>query len=166
MSFKELQKSQSLPDIEQEVLEFWEGDDTFRRSMDERPEAPRFVFFEGPPTANGHPGTHHVLARTVKDTICRYKTMRGFLVERKAGWDTHGLPVEIEVEKQLNLESKEDIEKYGVAEFAEKCLHSVFTYKDEWDELTRRMGYWLDMSDPRTSRARTTTWNPSGTSSS
>jgi isoleucyl-tRNA synthetase len=148
MSFRELQKSQSLPDIEQEVLEFWDSDDTFRRSMDERPEAPRFVFFEGPPTANGHPGTHHVLARTVKDTICRYKTMRGFLVERKAGWDTHGLPVEIEVEKQLNLENKEDIEKYGVAEFADKCLHSVFTYKDEWDELTRRMGYWLDLSDP------------------
>jgi isoleucyl-tRNA synthetase len=148
MSFKDLHKKQSLPDIEKEVLEFWDSDDTFRRSTDERPEAPRFVFFEGPPTANGHPGTHHVLARTVKDAICRYKTMRGFLVERKAGWDTHGLPVEIEVEKQLDLESKEDIEKYGVAEFAEKCLHSVFTYKDEWDELTRRMGYWLDLSDP------------------
>jgi isoleucyl-tRNA synthetase len=148
MSFKELPKNQTLPDIEKEVLEFWDSDDTFRRSTDERPEAPRFVFYEGPPTANGHPGTHHVLARTVKDTICRYKTMRGFLVERKAGWDTHGLPVEIEVEKQLSLESKEDIEKYGVAEFTEKCLHSVFTYKDEWDELTRRMGYWVDLSDP------------------
>ena len=148
MSFRELQKSQSLPDIEQEVLEFWDSDDTFRRSTEERPGAPRFVFFEGPPTANGHPGTHHVLARTVKDTICRYKTMRGFLVERKAGWDTHGLPVEIGVEKQLGLGSKEDIEKYGVAEFTEKCLHSVFTYKDEWEELTRRMGYWVDLSDP------------------
>ncbi len=148
MSFRELHKKQSLPDIEKEVLEFWDSDDTFRRSTDERPEAPRFVFFEGPPTANGHPGTHHVLARTVKDAICRYKTMKGFLVERKAGWDTHGLPVEIEVEKQLGLESKEDIEKYGVAEFTERCLHSVFTYKDEWDELTHRMGYWLDLSDP------------------
>jgi isoleucyl-tRNA synthetase len=148
MSFKELPKSQSLPDVEQEVLDFWDRDDTFRRSTFERPDAPRFVFFEGPPTANGHPGTHHVLARTVKDSVCRYKTMRGFLVERKAGWDTHGLPVEIEVEKQLNLESKEDIERYGVAEFIAKCRDSVFTYRDEWDELTRRMGYWIDLSDP------------------
>jgi isoleucyl-tRNA synthetase len=148
MSFRELPKNKSLPDLEQEVLEFWDADDTFRRSTDERPDAPRFVFFEGPPTANGRPGTHHVLARTVKDSICRYKTMRGFLVERKAGWDTHGLPVEIDVEKQLNLESKEDIEAYGVAKFIEKCRGSVFTYKDEWDALTHRMGYWIDLSDP------------------
>ena len=148
MSFKELPKSQSLPDLEEKVLEFWDGDETFRRSTDERPDAPRYVFFEGPPTANGHPGAHHVLARTVKDTVCRYKTMRGFLVERKAGWDTHGLPVEIEVEKQLNLESKEDIEHYGVAKFIEKCRDSVFTYRDEWDALTRRMGYWVDLSNP------------------
>jgi isoleucyl-tRNA synthetase len=123
-------------------------DGTFTKSVEVRSGAPRFVFFEGPPTANGHPGTHHVLARTVKDSVCRYKTMRGFLVERKAGWDTHGLPVEIEVEKQLSLESKEDIEKYGVAEFTKKCLDSVFMYKDEWDQLTRRMGYWIDLSDP------------------
>ena len=148
MSFKELPKSQSLPDLEEKVLEFWDGDKTFRRSTDERPDAPRYVFFEGPPTANGHPGAHHVLARTVKDTVCRYKTMKGFLVERKAGWDTHGLPVEIEVEKQLNLESKEDIEHYGVAKFIEKCRDSVFTYRDEWDALTRRMGYWVDLSNP------------------
>ena len=148
MGFRELPKDKTLPDLETEVLEFWDSDDTFRRSVRQRADAPRFVFYEGPPTANGHPGTHHVLARTVKDTVCRYKTMRGFLVERKAGWDTHGLPVEIEVEKQLNLESKEDIEKYGVAAFTAKCLDSVFTYKDEWDELTRRMGYWIDLSDP------------------
>jgi isoleucyl-tRNA synthetase len=148
MGFRELPKNMTLPDLEQEVLEFWDADETFRRSTEERQDAPRFVFFEGPPTANGHPGTHHALARTVKDSICRYKTMRGFLVERKAGWDTHGLPVEIEVEKQLNLESKEDIEEYGVAKFIAKCRDSVFTYKDEWDALTHRMGYWIDLSDP------------------
>jgi isoleucyl-tRNA synthetase len=148
MAYRELPKSQTLPQIEQEVLRFWDSGDTFRRSVSERNDAPRFVFYEGPPTANGHPGTHHALARTVKDTICRYKTMRGFLVERKAGWDTHGLPVEIEVEKELKLESKEDIEEYGVAEFTAKCRDSVFKYKDEWDALTHRMGYWIDLSDP------------------
>ncbi len=105
------------------------------------------MFYEGPPTANGHPGSHHVLARTIKDIVCRYKTMRGFRVDRKAGWDTHGLPVEIEVEKALKLESKDDIERYGVAEFIAKSRESVFTYKDEWDRLTRRMGYWVDLTD-------------------
>lgn len=148
MAFREFQKDQTTPDVEKSVLEFWEKHDTFRASVDGRPESRRFVFLEGPPTANGHPGTHHVLARTIKDIVCRYKTMRGFRVERKAGWDTHGLPVEIEVEKELNLESKEDIEAYGVGEFTAKCRNSVFTYKDEWDELTRRMAYWIDLSDP------------------
>ncbi len=138
----------TAPEVEHEVLGFWDDDHIFEQSVSAREGAERFVFFEGPPTANGHPGVHHVLARTIKDIICRYKTMSGYQVERKAGWDTHGLPVEIAVEKQLNLESKEDIEKLGVAEFVKQCHESVFTYKEEWEELTKRMAYWVDMSDP------------------
>ncbi len=148
MPYRELEKAKTLPQLEDEILTAWDDGDTFRKSVERRSDSPRFVFYEGPPTANGHPGAHHVLARTVKDIVCRYKTMTGHLVERKAGWDTHGLPVEIEVEKQLSLESKEDIEEYGVAEFAKSCRASVFTYKDEWDRLTRRMAYWIDLSDP------------------
>jgi isoleucyl-tRNA synthetase len=145
MGFREFDRGTPLPAIEDEVLDRWEREGTFERSVSERADAPPFVFFEGPPTANGHPGAHHALARTIKDIVCRYKTMRGFRVDRKAGWDTHGLPVEIEVEKELKLESKEDIERYGVEAFIEKCRASVFTYKDEWDALTRRMGYWIDL---------------------
>ncbi|MCD4690256.1 class I tRNA ligase family protein, partial [bacterium] len=148
MGFKEFPKEMTTAELELDVLEFWDEHETFRRSVDEREGAPRFVFFEGPPTANGHPGTHHVLARAIKDIVCRYKTMTGHQVSRKAGWDTHGLPVEIEVEKRLDLEDKEGIERYGVTEFIEKCRDSVFIYKNEWDELTRRMAYWVDLSDP------------------
>ena len=148
MAYREFDKSQTLPQIEENVLTFWEKHDTFKKSVAQRSDSPRFVFYEGPPTANGHPGAHHALARTIKDIVCRYKTMRGFLVERKAGWDTHGLPVEIEVEKSLNIDGKEDIEEYGVGAFTKSCRASVFTYKDEWDRLTRRMGYWIDLSDP------------------
>jgi isoleucyl-tRNA synthetase len=148
MPYREFPKGQPFPELENEILEFWDEHDTFRKSVDLAADRPRFVFYEGPPTANGHPGAHHVLARTVKDIVCRYKTMKGFLVERKAGWDTHGLPVEIEVERQLSLESKEDIERFGVAEFTKSCFSSVFKYKDEWDRLTRRMAYWVDLTDP------------------
>ena len=148
MKFREFPKGQTLPQIEDEILAFWEEHDTFRRSVKLRADARRFVFYEGPPTANGHPGAHHVLARTIKDAVCRYKTMRGFLVERKAGWDTHGLPVEIEVEKELSINGKEDIEDYGVDGFTKSCRASVFRYKDEWDRLTRRMAYWIDLSEP------------------
>ena len=109
---------------------------------------PSFIFYEGPPTANGRPGIHHVIARTLKDSVCRYKTMRGYAVKRKAGWDTHGLPVEIEVEKQLNMSGKQDIEKYGIKEFNEKCRESVFTYESMWREMTKRMGYLIDMNNP------------------
>ncbi len=147
MAYKEFEKGSTLPQIEEEVLSFWDERDTFRKSLELRADSPRFVFFEGPPTANGRPGAHHVLARTIKDIVCRYKTMRGFLVERKAGWDTHGLPVEIEVEKALDINGKEDIEEYGIEEFTRSCRASVFTYKDEWDRLTRRMAYWIDLSD-------------------
>ena len=109
---------------------------------------PGFTFYEGPPTANGRPGIHHVMSRTLKDLICRYKTMRGYQVHRKAGWDTHGLPVEIEVEKSLGFKHKDDIVKYGVAKFNEECKKSVWKYKTEWEQLTERMGYWVNMNDP------------------
>ena len=134
--------------VELDVLALWERDDTFQKSLDARRGAPHFVFYEGPPTANGKPGIHHVMARTVKDLFCRYKTMQGFRVDRKAGWDTHGLPVEIEVEKQLGLKGRDAVEAYGIARFNEACRASVLTYKDLWDSLTVRMGYWVDLRDP------------------
>lgn len=134
--------------VEEEVLARWEAEDTFRQSLEIREGAPHFVFYEGPPTANGKPGIHHVMARTIKDLFCRYKTMRGFRVDRKAGWDTHGLPVEIEVERELGLEGRHQVEEYGVAEYNAACRESVLRYKDLWDDLTRRMGYWVDLDDP------------------
>jgi isoleucyl-tRNA synthetase len=133
---------------EAEISMFWDENSIFQKSMEIRKSSPRFVFYEGPPTANGFPHIGHALSRTIKDTICRYKTMKGFLAERKAGWDTHGLPVELEVEKQLGIKTKDDIEKYGIAKFNEKCKESVFKYKSEWDEFTRKLGYWIDLSNP------------------
>lgn len=145
----------SLPEIEKQVLEFWKEHDIFQKSLEQTKKGKEFVFYEGPPTANGRPGIHHVLARAFKDAIPRYKTMRGFHVPRKGGWDTHGLPVEIEVEKELGLRSKQDIEKYlpagrqaSIAAFNKKCRESVWKYRDEWERLTERMGYWLDMKHP------------------
>ncbi len=140
--------SKSLPKREEKILEYWKENDIFNRSVKERAKNNPFVFYEGPPTANGRPGIHHVIARAVKDTVCRLKTMQGYHVERKAGWDTHGLPVEIEVEKELGLDGKDQVEEYGVAEFNKKCQQSVWTYKQEWDNLTRRMGYWIDLDHP------------------
>ena len=134
--------------MEKKILEDWKAKRIFEKSILKRKKAKDFVFYEGPPTANGKPGIHHVLARTYKDIICRYKTMRGFRVLRKAGWDTHGLPVELEVEKKLGLKNKKDIEKYGIAEFNKKCKESVWQYKDEWEKLTERIGFWLDMEHP------------------
>ncbi len=148
MKFKEYGGKANLTRLEEDILNFWDEQEIFRKSLEIRKEAPNFVFYEGPPTANGRPGIHHVMSRTVKDTVCRYKTMRGFFVNRKAGWDTHGLPVEIEVEKELGIEGKEEIEQYGVDKFNEKCKESVFHYKKEWDDLTRRIGYWLDLEHP------------------
>lgn len=149
---------QKSPNAEQEekILEFWRDQNIFQKTLEKNspasPEATQdkkdFVFFEGPPTANGKPGIHHVAARSFKDIIPRYKTMRGFRVNRKAGWDTHGLPVELQVEKQLGLKSKKEIEQFGVAEFNKKCRESVWEYKDEWEKITDRMGYWLDMNHP------------------
>ncbi len=134
--------------VERDILAQWERDDTFQRSLAARAGAPHFVFYEGPPTANGKPGIHHVMARTVKDLFCRYKTMQGFRVDRKAGWDTHGLPVEIEVEKQLGLKGREAVEAYGLEKFNAACRASVLTYTDLWDALTVRMGYWVDLEHP------------------
>ncbi len=146
--FKERIGKVNIAEIEKEILDFWEKENIFHKSLKIRENSPHFVFYEGPPTANGRPGIHHVISRTIKDVVCRYKTMKGFMVTRKAGWDTHGLPVEIEVEKMLNIEGKEGIEEYGISKFNEKCRESVFNYKKEWDDLTRRMGYWLDLDDP------------------
>lgn len=134
--------------VEKDVLARWEAQDTFAKSLAIREGAPHFVFYEGPPTANGKPGIHHVMARTIKDLFCRYKTMRGFRVDRKAGWDTHGLPVEIEVEKELGLEGRHQVEEYGIAKYNAACRESVLRYKDLWDDLTRRMGYWVDLEHP------------------
>jgi isoleucyl-tRNA synthetase len=142
-----LQTGFDTPALEERIMRFWEESGVFHRSLDIREGAPSFVFYEGPPTANGKPGIHHVISRTVKDLVCRYKTMRGYRVDRKAGWDTHGLPVEIEVERQLGLHDKRDVEEYGVAEFNEECRRSVFGYVEDWNKLTRRIGYWLDLDD-------------------
>ncbi|MBI5434192.1 MAG: isoleucine--tRNA ligase [Planctomycetes bacterium] len=133
---------------ELEILAFWEREKTFERLQESRRGKPAFVFWEGPPTANGRPGIHHVLARTLKDTVCRFQTMLGHRVERKAGWDTHGLPVELEVEKSLGISGKPQIEKYGVAAFNQKCRESVWKYREEWEKLSARIGYWLDYADP------------------
>ncbi|MBI2624878.1 MAG: class I tRNA ligase family protein [Candidatus Nealsonbacteria bacterium] len=138
----------NFPKLEEKILKYWKENKTFEKSLAQRKRARDFVFYEGPPTANAKPGIHHVLARAFKDIICRYKTMQGFRVLRKAGWDTHGLPVEIEIEKRLGLKNKKDIEKYGVAKFNEECRKSVFAYKADWEKLTERIGFWLDMANP------------------
>ena len=138
----------SFPALEEEILERWRERDVFRESMRRREGAEPFVFYEGPPTANGRPGSHHVLARVFKDIFPRYQTMRGRYVERKAGWDCHGLPVEIAVEQQLGFTSKADIERYGIAEFNAKCRESVFEFLDDWTRLTERIGYWVDLEHP------------------
>lgn len=130
------------------ILEFWRQNNIFEQSIKNREGHPDFIFYEGPPTANGRPGIHHVLARSFKDIICRYKTMRGFRVIRKAGWDTHGLPVELEVEKKLGFKNKNDIEKYGISKFNQKAKESVWEYKEEWEKLTERMAYWIDTKNP------------------
>ncbi len=138
----------SVRGLEAEVLGRWEKEKTFEQSLAARADAPDFVFYEGPPTANANPGVHHILARTIKDTVGRYRTMSGYHVPRKAGWDTHGLPVELEVERALGISGKPDIEHYGVRKFNEACRSNVFRYQDEWERLSRHIGYWLDYGDP------------------
>src|SRR5437763_17113447 len=137
----------SFPELEERVLERWRERDVFRESIRRREGAPPWGFYEGPPTANGPPGSHHVLSRVFKDIFPRYKTMRGFYVERKGGWDCHGLPVELAVEAQLGIKSKDDIERFGIAEFNARCRESVLSYVDEWNRLTERIGFWIDTDD-------------------
>ena len=138
----------NLADLNKEVLQEWDKQDVFHRSISEREGCPDYVFYDGPPSANGHPGIHHVMARTIKDLFCRYKTMQGFRVERKAGWDTHGLPVELGVEKELGITKQDVGGKISVADYNEACRKSVLRYTAEWEDLTRRMGYWADMEHP------------------
>ena len=138
----------NLSDVNKEILQLWDAEDVFHKSMSEREGCPSFIFYEGPPSANGHPGIHHVLARSIKDTFCRFKTMKGFQVKRKAGWDTHGLPVELGVEKELGI-TKEDIGKsISIEEYNQKCRENVMMYTNEWTNLSHQMGYWVDMEHP------------------
>ena len=153
--FKKVESQVSFPKMEEEILKFWDEQKIFEKSVAKESSAGDFIFYEGPPTANGRPGLHHVLARSFKDIIPRYKTMKGFHVERKAGWDTHGLPVELQVEKALGLKNKQDIEnivpgdaRASVIEFNKKCKESVWEYRDLWEKLTHRMAYWVDMEHP------------------
>jgi isoleucyl-tRNA synthetase len=146
--FKAVDPKQSFPELEEGVLARWRERDVFNRSLANREGAEVWSFYEGPPTANGRPGSHHVLSRVFKDVYPRYRTMRGYRVPRKAGWDCHGLPVELEVEKQLGISSKQQIEEYGIAEFNERCRASVFEYVEEWNRLTERIGFWIDLDDP------------------
>ncbi len=145
--FKEVKQLQYAK-TELEILEWWKDNEIFKKSLTTRQDGIPFTFYEGPPTANGKPGIHHVLSRTVKDLFCRYKTLKGCKVDRKGGWDTHGLPVEIEVEKELGLQGRSQVEEYGIAEYNAKCRESVLRYKGDWDHLTQRMGYWVDLDDP------------------
>jgi len=147
MSYKELTKH-LVADNEKLVRDYWEDIDLLKLSVDTREGKPAFIFYEGPPTANGRPGIHHVLARALKDSVCRIKTMQGYQVKRKAGWDTHGLPVEIEVEKRLNLNDKSAIEAYGIENFNHQCRSSVFEYEDAWREMTKKMAYLIDLDHP------------------
>ncbi len=147
MAFKDVRPFVNYPKLEEGVLEFWRENRTFERSLEIRKDAPRFVFYEGPPTANGRPGVHHVLARVFKDLFPRYKTMRGYYALRKGGWDTHGLPVELEVEKELGITHKRQIEEFGIAKFNQLCKESVFRYIEDWRKMTERIGFWIDMDN-------------------
>ncbi len=146
--FEPVSNRVSLPALEERVLRRWQESDVFRRSVEARAGGPVYTMFEGPPTANGVPGIHHVLARVFKDVMPRFKAMRGYYAPRKGGWDTHGLPVELEIERELGLFTKRDIEEFGIAEFNERCKESVFRYVKEWETLTDRIGFWVDMDDP------------------
>jgi len=141
-------KQVDYPQIGESILQFWKQEQIFKKSISNREGAKTFTFYEGPPSANGTPGIHHVMARTLKDIFCRYKTLRGYQVKRKGGWDTHGLPVELQVEKELGI-TKEDIgHRISVEEYNKKCRETVMRFKHEWDDLTEKIGYWVDLDDP------------------
>jgi isoleucyl-tRNA synthetase len=143
--FKEIPANFKYDDLEKKILEQWDKNSVFKKSIK---NGKPFVFYEGPPTANGTPGIHHVMARTIKDIITRYRSLKGFRVERKAGWDTHGLPVEIQVEKEIGISGREQVQSYGIEKFNTACRESVFKFKDQWDGMTTRMGYWVDLENP------------------
>ena len=145
--FRPVSSKVSFPQLEENILRLWKERDIFRKSIDQRPQDRLFTFYEGPPYANASPGIHHVLARVFKDVMVRYKTMRGYRVPRKAGWDTHGLPAELEVERELGFKSKADIESFGIEEFNRRCRQNVFAYLKEWEALTERIAFWLDLGD-------------------
>ena len=141
-------KKLSLPNIHKEMLEYWRKSDAFTKSVENREGGEVFTFYEGPPSANGMPGIHHVIARTIKDLFCRYKTLKGFQVNRKAGWDTHGLPVELGVEKEMGI-TKEDIgSKISIKDYNTACRANVMKYKGKWEDITKEMGYWVDLNSP------------------
>lgn len=146
--FKQYQGQVNYPAMEEEILSYWKKHNIFDLSVSTRDPKKYYTFYEGPPTANGKPGIHHVMARTLKDLVCRYKTLKGFQVHRKAGWDTHGLPVEIEIEKKLGIKNKSEIPIFGIEKYNKACRDSVFNYKDLWDQMTERMGYWINLNDP------------------
>ena len=147
MAFKEYEKL-DLPLISEKILNFWKEESVFEKSVLQRKKNKPYIFFEGPPSANGVPGIHHVMGRTIKDIFCRFKTQKGFLVERKAGWDTHGLPVELGVEKELGI-TKDSIGKtISVEDYNKACKKAVMRYTSLWNELTEKMGYWVDMDNP------------------
>jgi isoleucyl-tRNA synthetase len=146
MTYREL--PQGIVELEKEILRRWDTEGTFEKSLSRREGAPEYVFYEGPPTANGRPGVHHIISRAIKDAVARYRSMTGWHVTRVAGWDTHGLPVEIEAEKQLGISGKPDIERLGVGRFNDVCRENIFTYKEDWEQLSRRIGYWLDYDRP------------------
>lgn len=144
--FKEVGEP-NFPKLEEEVLAFWKREKIFQKSVENRKGGPRYTVYEGPPTANGLPHVGHAQARSYKDLFPRYKTMRGYYAPRRAGWDTHGLPVELEVEKKLGLKSKREIEAYGIERFNQACRESVFTYEKEWEAFTERIAYWVDLEN-------------------
>ena len=146
--YRKIAADLNFAERELETLKFWNENDVFKKSIEQRKGAENFPFYDGPPTANGKPHVGHVLTRAVKDAIPRYKTMKGYNVLRKAGWDTHGLPVELEVEKQEGIDGKPGIESYGIEPFINKCKESVFKYENEWREMSERVGFWADMDDP------------------
>ena len=143
--FKPVSPKLNVNEMEEGILKFWKDEDIFKRSTENRKGGREYVFYEGPPTANGRPGVHHVISRSVKDVILRYRTMQGCHMIRRGGWDTHGLPVEIEVEKKLGFTNKQQIEDYGIDKFNALCKESAFTYIQDWARLTERIGYWVDL---------------------
>src|SRR3954449_2066353 len=142
--YRPVRTGQSFVELEEQILERWRERDIFNESVQRRADAPLWIFYEGPPTANGLPGSHHVLSRVFKDVFPRFRTMRGFRVDRKAGWDCHGLPVELQIERELGLTNKHEIEAYGVEKFNKRCRESVLEYIDEWNTFTERIGFWVD----------------------